>query len=77
MSALTLPIHPDTIHTELEQIEAVVKKWKDRIDKGIVGVDKPAADPEEKLDAFLREFTGEMLFVGGKCNNMALILAER
>jgi len=74
---LTLPINPETIHTELEQIEVVVKRWREAVGKGLPGIDIPASDPEEKLEAFLREFTGELLFVGGKCNNMALILSER
>lgn len=75
--AMTLPIHPETIHSELEQIEALVTKWRKKVGAGLPGIDLPAQDAEEKLDNFLREFTGELLFVGGKCNNMALILSER
>jgi len=74
---LVLPITPDNLHTELEHIEATVKKWREYIGQGIVGIDKPAPDSDEKLDAFLRQFTGEMFFVAGKCQNMAVVLSER
>ena len=75
--AMTLPISPDNIHTELEHVEAIVKKWREYVGKGIVGIDQPAADAEEKLDAFLRQFTGELLFASGKLQNMAVVMSER
>jgi len=75
--SMVLPISPDNIHTELEHVEAIVKKWREFIGKGIPGVDMPTQDAEVKLDAFLRQFTGEMLFVSGKCQNMAVVLSER
>lgn len=77
MSNITLPIDPENIYTELESIEKVVTKWRALVGKGLPGVDLPAADAEEKLDAFLRQLTGELLFVSGKCNNLAVILSER
>ena len=75
--AETLSINPDLMHSELEAIEAVIVKWKDRISKGIVGIDTPAANAEEKLEAFLREFSGEMLYTASKMSAMATIVSER
>lgn len=75
--AEVLPINPDVLHEELESVEKLILKWKDRISKGIVGVDLPGANAEEKLEAFLREFSGEMLYVAGKCQLMATITSER
>jgi len=77
MANIALPIHPDNIHAELEHIEKVITKWRERISKGLPGIDIPTTDAEEKLDAFFREFTGELLFAAGKCQNMAVILSER
>ena len=72
-----LPINPDSVHEELESIEKIIRKWKDLIDKGIPGVDIPCQDAEAKVDLFLRQFTSELLFVGGKCSNLAILLSER
>lgn len=72
-----LPIHPDLLHSELEGMEAVLKKWRVSIGEGIAGVDLPTANAEEKLENFVRQFIGELLFVAGKAQNMAAILAER
>lgn len=77
MSGLTLPVNPETIHEELEQIERIVARWRESVGKGIVGIDLPAQDAEERLEMYLRQLTGELLFVGGKCTNLAMILAER
>ena len=77
MSKITLPIDPENIYTELEHLEKMIVGWREKVGKGLPGVDLPAADAEEKLDAFLRQFTGELLFVSGKCNNLAVILSER
>jgi hypothetical protein len=73
----TLPIDPEEIHTELEQIERIATKWRTSVGNGIAGIDLPTADAEEKLDAFLRQFTGELLFLAGKCQNLAVVLSER
>ena len=75
--AESLPINPETIHEELLSVERLVVKWRESIGKGIVGIDLPAPDAEVKLEAYMREFIGELLLVSGKCQNMALILAER
>lgn len=75
--SMTLPVSPDNIHTELEHIEATVKKWREAVGKGIPGIDMPAQDAEAKLDSFMRQFTGEMLFLSGKLQNLALVLSER
>jgi hypothetical protein len=72
-----LPINPETIYEELQSVEKVVAKWRESIGTGIVGIDKPAPDAEARLEAYMREFVGELLLVSGKCQNMALILAER
>lgn len=77
MSDLTLPIHPDNIHAELEHVEAIVKKWRTQIGEGLPGIDIPAQNAEDKLELLLQQFVGEMLFVAGKCQNMAIVLAER
>lgn len=77
MSSYTLPVHPDHVHEELESVEKIVGKWRARVNDGIVGIDLPGADAEEKLEAFLRELTGELYFVAGKCHNLATILTER
>jgi len=77
MNNITLPIDLENIYTELEHIEKVVAKWRASVGNGLPGVDIPVADAEEKLDAFMRQFTGELLFVSGKCNNLAVILSER
>lgn len=74
---MTLPITPDNIHTELEHVEAMVKKWREAIGKGIPGIDMPAQDAEAKLDSFMRQFIGELLFASGKLQNMAVVLSER
>jgi len=74
---MTLPITPDNIHTELEHVEQIVKKWREFVGTGIPGIDMPAQDSEAKLDSFLRQFTGEMLYVAGKCQNLAVVLSER
>jgi len=76
-ASMTLPITPDNIHLELESAETIVKKWREFIGKGIPGIDVPAPDAEVKLDAFLRQFTGELLFVSGKLQNMAVVLSDR
>lgn len=73
----SLPIHPDNIHAELKSVEEVITKWREAVDNGIPGIDIPGPGAEERLDAFLRQFTGELLFVSGKCQNMAVILSER
>lgn len=75
--AESLPINPETIYEELQSVEKLVAKWRKSIGDGIVGVDKPAPDSEAKLEAYMREFIGELMLVSGKCQNMALILAER
>jgi len=72
-----LSIHPDLLHSELEGMERIIAKWRVSIGDGIVGVDLPAANAEEKLELFVRQFVGEMLFVAGKAQNMAAILAEQ
>lgn len=74
---LMLPITPDNIHSELESVEAVVRKWREFVGQGIPGIDIPTSDAELKLDTFLRQFTGELLFVSGKLNNIAMVLSER
>jgi hypothetical protein len=76
--SMTLPVTPDNIHAELESVEAIVKKWREYIGKeGIPGIDKPAQDAEAKLDSFLRQFTGEILFTAGKLQNLAVVLSDR
>jgi len=76
--SMTLPITPDNLHTELEHVEAIVRKWREFIgNKGIPGIDAPAQDAEAKLDAFIRQFTGEMFYVAGKCQNVAVVMSER
>lgn len=77
MESVALPINPETIYEELQSIEGVIAKWRESVGHGIVGVDKAAPDAEAKLEAYMREFVGELLLIGGKCQNMALILAER
>ena len=77
MSDYTLPVHADNIHAELESMEGIIRKWRERVSNGIVGVDLPGANAEEELEAFLREFTGELFFVAGKTHNLAVTLAER
>ena len=75
---ITMPVHPDTFHKDLEHLTEILEKWRDRVGKeGIPGVDQPAADAELRYERFIREFTGEMLYVSGKCQNIALILSER
>lgn len=73
----TLPISPDNIHKELEHVEEVVTKWKVFVGNGIPGVDIPAQNAEEKLDMFLRQFTGELLYAAGKLQNVAMVLSDR
>lgn len=70
-----LPVDPENIHTELEHMEAIIKSWREAVGNGIPAVDQPA--PEEALDDFLRKFTGELIFVAGKCQNLAVVLSER
>jgi hypothetical protein len=78
MSQIVMPVSPEEFHKELEHMADILVKWRDKIGKeGIVGVDQPAADAELKYEQFIREFTGELLYVGGKCQNLALILSER
>lgn len=76
-ASMTLPISPDNIHKELEHAEEIVKKWREFVGKGIPGVDTPAQDAEAKLDTFLRQFTGELLYVSGKLQNVAVVMSER
>lgn len=77
MESATLPINPETIYEELQSIEGVITKWRESVGHGIVGVDQAVPDAEAKLEAYMREFVGELLFISGKCQSMALILAER
>lgn len=75
--SMTLPVSPDNIHAELAQARDIVAKWHDFVGSGIPGIDHPTQDAEMKLDVFLRQFTGELLFVAGKLSNMAAVLSER
>jgi len=76
--SMTLPVTPDNIHAELESAKAIVEKWHKYIgDEGIPGIDKPTQDAEAKLDSFLRQFTGELLFTAGKLQNLAVVLSDR
>ena len=74
---MTLPISGDNIHEELSHVEKIVTTWRMSVDKGIVGVDTPAPDAEEKLELYLRQLTGELLFAAGKLQNLAVLLSER
>jgi len=74
---LVLPINPEHLYSELESIEKIVSRWREEVGGGIVGLDKPAVNAEEKLELFVRQLTGELFFVAGKCQNMAVVLSER
>jgi len=74
---ITLPVSPDNIHEELESVEKLVKKWREAVGKGLPGIDIPTQDAEAKLDAFMRQLTGELILVAGKCQNLAVVLSER
>lgn len=71
----TIALSPDTIRSELKTVAGLVGYWQERLEQGVPGVEMPGTD--EALEAVLRQFVGEMLFVSGKCQNMAMILAER
>jgi hypothetical protein len=75
--SMTLPVTPDNIHAELEHVETMVQKWREVVGKGIPGIDIPVQDAEARLDAFMRQFTGELLFMAGKLQNLAVVLSER
>lgn len=75
--AEVLPINPDVLHEELEAVEKLIVKWKGRVSQGIAGIDMPAANAEEKIEAFIREFSGELLYVSNKLAAMASIVSER
>lgn len=70
-----LALSPDVIHEELQGVQKLINKWTGIVNNGIPGVDTPAS--EEAAEKFLRQLVGELLFVAGRCQNMALILAER
>ena len=75
--SMTLPVTPDNIYEELKSAERVVAKWRESVGKGIPGVDVLTSDAEAQLDAYMRQLTGELLFVAGKLQNLAVVLSER
>ena len=77
MSEHTLPVHPDHIHEELESVEKIIAKWRASVDNGIAGFDLPGSNAEEQLEMFLRHLSGELIYVAGKCQNLAIVLTER
>jgi hypothetical protein len=78
MTMICLPINPENIHDELESIKKLVDYWESRLKKEpLPGIDIPTSNSEEQLECLLRQMTGELLFIAGKCNNLAVILSER
>lgn len=68
-----LPISPDVLYDELESIQKVVVKWKERV-KQIPGVDTPGS--EEELQAFIRELCGELMLSAGKSEGIAVVFRD-
>lgn len=68
-------LRSEVILKELLSVREIVDSWCARVEQGLPCVELPAS--EEALEAFLRQFVGEMLLASGKCQNMAMILAER
>lgn len=78
MESITMPINPNTFHADLEHMVEVLTKWRDKIGKeGIPGVDMATNDAELKYERFIREFAGELFYISGKAQNIAIILSER
>jgi hypothetical protein len=77
MQGIVLSVNLEHVHEELESIEKIVAKWRKAIDGGIAGVDHATEDPEMQVESFLRQFTGEMIFVSGKASNLAMSLSEQ
>lgn len=74
----SLPVSPDRIHDELKSIQKIINHWESYLDQTkLPGIDVQAPDAEEKLELFVRQLSGEMMFAAGKCHNLAVVLAEQ
>lgn len=71
-----LNVSPEVIHNELETAIAILAKWQKRMDQ-IPGVTIPVTSENgpAALEAFRREFIGELQIVSGKCDTLAEALS--
>lgn len=73
-----LPISTAVLHSELEALEALLAKWKERVANGVPGADVPltgSTPAGERLDVWLTEFVGELRLASGKAHALAEIMA--
>lgn len=72
---MQLPVSREVILSELDAARAILQKWDEAVRAGIPGVDVHA--PEEALEEFVAQLSGELLIVTGKCQTLAEVLYGR
>lgn len=55
---MSMRIQPDTLRDEVDQIVAILSRWKERLDAGIPGDELPANDTN--ADIFQFQLRGEI-----------------
>lgn len=70
-----LPMSPDLIHDELDSVICVLLKHKERLNRGLPGID-PEADERFTLDGVMTELIGEVMYCAGKLENLARTLSN-
>lgn len=55
---MTMKIQPDTVRGEVEQILAILSRWKERLDAGIPGDEVPGNDLNVEIFQF--QLRGEL-----------------
>lgn len=70
---MKLPLSTPLLLAELQSIEAIIRKHREIIEgEGVPAVDQPGS--EAQVEEFIGELSGELLFVAGKCENIARVL---
>lgn len=67
------PISSDTLRLQVGVARDILGKWYGAFEQGIPGLDIPAS--AENMEAFFRQFCGELLVVAGICETLSSILS--
>ena len=69
---MTMPVPIDTLHTELEQIVAVLEAVKGRLEPGVPGDELPATNQNAEIFRF--QLRGEIVLCAGRLATLAEVL---
>lgn len=68
-----IPLSKEAMSEEIVSAIRILTKWRDRLDKGIPGIDVAPGD-NAALVNFFSELCGELVLVGNKCHSIAEIV---